>query len=436
MGARSRAIATFCSGLGLLAAGVMVDDARPFFLGLTLLFTLVPSALDFAAKRWVLEGARCERRFDRTKLFAGERLRAEVKLRSARFPFDCFEVDFSYPEAFEPSDGVKRFIIPRRELSLTHIFTCPRRGSYTLEGVRARVRDRFDHYGEELELTGQEAITVFPTYEDVRKMEASGKTRHLERLYGLHRAKQIGLGSEFHAIRHYVPSDEWRRIAWKHFARYLKLMSKEFQGERRLAVLLCLDCGRSMGEGRELTKLEYGVRAAMVFAKAADERGDSYGMVTFAEGVRDFLSFGRGKKQFNRLLELLARAEARGSTSFRSLADHLCTSLRRTALVVLISDLEADPEDIRLGVQKLCSRRNRVLVICPFSPLFELKSFGDEVLDELASAVVERFRARLEGLRRELRKLGVDCLEVGPRELLPLALERHLERRKLGVALV
>lgn len=434
---RGRAPASFCLSLVFITAGIILNNILPFFVGIFLLFTFVPSILDLTIKQYFLRNTTCERTFNKTRLFAGETLDVSTKIRSKHFPFDCVEVNSSYPDVFEQVNGYQSFIIPSQENSFSHVLKCNNRGKYTLGKVGLTLCDRFGYCYTNFQLADEVAVTVFPTYEDIRRMEISGRSRQLGRLYGAHRARQIGIGSEFHGIRSYAPSDEWRRIAWRPFARHLKLMSKEYEGEKNIVVLICLDSSSTMKEGQKpTTKLEYAIRATLLLAKTAEERGDSYGLIVFAGTTKSYLSPGRGKKQYNWLLETLADVAGEGRTSFSLLADSIFSTLRRTALIIIISDLEGDFEDVKLAVQKLRARGHGVLVICPFTPRFQLQAQEDEVLDALASALVEKFESELDYIAGELKKLGVDCIDVGPQDFLPMAVEKFLEKKKLGVAIV
>ena len=421
-------------GSACIVAGSLMPNVALFFAGLALWFTSVPSLLDLVVKHGILGGARVERVLERTKIFADEPLRGRVNLRSAGFPLDVVEVeDPCSPALGEGNGGV---LLPLGTRSFAYAKRL-RRGRYVLGPIKFYLRDRSEYFEGERAFAGEQPITVYPTYEDVRKAGLAGKSRQLGKLYGVHQTRQKGVGSEFHGIRLYVPSDEYRRIAWKQFARYARLMSKEYEGEKNISILLCLDSSWTMGGGRDpVTKLEYAVRAALLLAKTAEERGDTCGLALFSDSVRRYLRPSKGKRQFHELLEVLTDTKAEGEKSYSALAEYVCKVSRRFMLVLLLTDLEGDFGDLKSAIQKLKGRGHEVLVVCPFTPRFEIEPLPDPALHAVASVLLERMETDHRKFDKELEKLGVDCIKVGPADFLPTAVEKVLEKKKLGVALV
>jgi len=434
---RARFSATLVAGLVCLATGVVWDNPIFFFTGMALWSTFVPSLLDILLKRQILAAAKGGRELEKTSFFAGEPLEARVSVESKSYPLDVIELSDPHSEMLKPADGGRIFFTPHGRDLVAYTLRCARRGRCTLGPLELIAFDRFNHFSDEVRLAGEEKITVYPPYEDVRKLELSGKTRELGKLFGVHRTRQVGIGAEFYGIRGYLPTDEYRRIAWKHFARHVKLMSKEFEGEKNITVMLCLDASDGMRIGAEpATKLEYAIRASVVMAKVAGERGDSFGFAAFSDSIKKYLPPGRGRKHFYQLLEALVDVEAGGVAWFEEFADYLNSVLRRVTLLILLTDLEGDFDDLKRSIQKLQARGHKVLIICPFTPRFEIGPIGDPVLDVVASALLEKFEVEHKHVREELGKLGVECVEVGPREFLPVALHKFLEKKKLGVALI
>ncbi len=417
-----------------LFMGVFFNNVAIFFVGMALFFSVSISLLDILLKRQAIGAAELEKRTFRSKIFAGENLDVRVKMNSGRYPLDVFELLDEHPETLS---GDPVFVRPQHSVEQGYSFKCNSRGRHYLGPLWLVSQDRFGYFKEEVRLAGEEKITVYPSLETIHKMEMSRKGRQLGKLYGIHQTRQIGIGSELHGIRDYQPTDEYRRIAWKHFARHSTLMSKEFEGEKNVTVLICIDCGRAMGIGELPNKLEYSIQAVTMLCKMADERGDSFGIVAFSNGVKSYLKPGRGKIQFGKLLETLADIKSAGQTSYTSLSDFVCGWVRRSTLTVIISDFEGDFNDIGWGIKKLRARGHQVLAICPFTPYFEASSKKDQTLDAVSSALVRSLKRRhLMQTKKELKKLGVDCIDVGPKDFLPIVAEKFLEKKKLGAALL
>jgi uncharacterized protein (DUF58 family) len=418
--------------------GVFFNNAAIFFVGIVLLFTFLPSLLDVALKRQAIGNVEGERNLEKTKIFAGEPLVSRTTIRSGQYPLDVTELVDPYPSALKLGDGGAVFTKTGPDTKCDYSFQCIQRGRYKLGPLQLAIKDKFGYFSEYLKLAKEENITVYPPYDTIHKMELTGKGRQLGKLYGVHQTRQIGIGSEFHGIRKYSPTDEYRRIAWKHLARHGALMSKEFEGERNVTVLICIDCGKTMGIGTPpTTKLEYSIQAAMMICKMADEKGDSFGVVIFADKVKNYLRPGRGKLQFGKLLETLTDAGSAGVTSYAGLADYVCNTVRRTTLMILLSDFEGPIDDITLAVRKLRARGHILLAICPFTPYFEASPQADPALTAVSSALVAKLkREHMKQTRRELMRFGVDCIDVGPKDYLPIVAEKFLEKKKLGGTLL
>src|SRR5258708_11726549 len=60
--------------------------------------------------------------------------------------------------------------------------------------------------------------------------------------------RQLGEGRLFESLREWVPGDDLRHIDWKATARRRKVITRQYEVERRQQVMLVLDLGRLMTE--------------------------------------------------------------------------------------------------------------------------------------------------------------------------------------------
>ena len=56
-----------------------------------------------------------------------------------------------------------------------------------------------------------------------------------------------GAGREFYELRDYTPDDDYRDVNWMATARHCRPISNVYQAERSRDVIICIDCGRMMG---------------------------------------------------------------------------------------------------------------------------------------------------------------------------------------------
>jgi uncharacterized protein (DUF58 family) len=416
-------------GLGLFCSFFSFILNKPgfFFVGMILWLGFLPSLFDLSVKR-ALAKRTIRREFSRTKLFVDQALEERIKIKGLFYP-DVFEVE----DIFDPPEMKSTFLLLPGWYQKEYRVQA-RRGKFKVS-LGLRLRDRFGFFEDFVKIQPPQDLVIHPSYEDVRKLELRGKSRQLGKLYGPHRTRQTGLGGDFRGIRDYFPTDEFRKISWRHLARYSKLMTKEYESEKNLTMLLCLDSSWTMSGGTEpLTKLEYSVRACMLLAKLAEERGDLYGFVSFSDKVNKFLKPGRGRGQFYRLLDVLSEVRAEGGKSYKELAGFVCRFSRRSMLVLLLTDLEgADFDELKDAVRKMRGRGHQLVLVCPFTPRFEVRPQPTETLSSIQSSLLEEIENSYRKTEAELGKMGVDCVKVGPKDFIPKVMGAILEKKRLGV---
>lgn len=156
-----------------------------------------------------------------------------------------------------------------------------------------------------------------------------------------------GTGVEFESVREYVFGDEVRSIDWNVTARTGKPFVKRFVESRERSVLLVLDRSPSLEFGSAgRTKADVAAELCAVLALAAARNRDQVGLLLFTDRVESFLPPGRGAEWPHRIVQQLLTHEALGrGTDYEPALEHLERSLRRRAVVFLISDfLQAVPE--------------------------------------------------------------------------------------------
>ncbi len=136
-------------------------------------------------------------------------------------------------------------------------------------------------------------VLVYPDLPAARRLASAvraGKFRD----EGLRRRGPLGLGTEFESVRDYVPDDDIRQVNWRATARLGRPMSNQYRIERDRDVVCVIDCGRlmaapflagSVGGGRDRTRLDAALDAAVAVAAVADVLGDRCGAIAFAGEV-------------------------------------------------------------------------------------------------------------------------------------------------------
>lgn len=266
-------------------------------------------------------------------------------------------------------------------------------------------------------------------------------------LMGLHRSPHRGFSAEFAELRMYQPGDDLRYIDWRMYGRSDRFYVKQFEEETNLRAYILLDVSGSMGwsSDPELpTKLWYARHLAAALSLVLLRQGDSVGLVTFHERVVDRVAPRGGRAQWNELVRHLAAASPGGETRPHLALREIAVRLRRKGLVILLSDLLADPDATRLALRYLRHRGHEVLVMHLVDPgERELPAGGDvrffdpETDEELLVSVADlrtRYRdavsAALSEWERSLRPQGIDYTVVDTGRPMALALRAYLRKRE------
>lgn len=124
-----------------------------------------------------------------------------------------------------------------------------------------------------------------------------------------------GYGSEFRSLRPYELSDDIRHVAWRRSTPEA-LLVREFEQESRQDYLLVFDVTPPMQVGeRGRTALDRAAEAGAVAAGFVERNAeDRIGLLTYADGVHQYLRPGRGAAHFRRLNDNLALVGVRGGT--------------------------------------------------------------------------------------------------------------------------
>jgi uncharacterized protein (DUF58 family) len=182
-------------------------------------------------------------------------------------------------------------------------------------------------------------------------------------LSGGHRSPYFGQSIEFAQHREYVAGDDIRRIDWKVWSKTDKYYIKQYEEETNLRTTLVVDVSESMQFGEtELTKYEYASRIAASLAYLLLRQSDAVGLVTFDGGIRHRVEQSSKLNHLTALLAGLDVSRPREKTSLQEILFKVADEYSRRGLIVLVSDLLADPEGLYKGLKLLRTRGHDVMV--------------------------------------------------------------------------
>lgn len=189
---------------------------------------------------------------------------------------------------------------------------------------------------------------------------------------GMHRSPYRGFSVEFAAHREYVPGDDIRHIDWRLFARGDRLYVKQYEEETNLRTMVLLDCSKSMlypehartrGSTAWRNKFDYAATLAASLIYLLMHQQDACGLVLFDREVREQIAPTSQTAQLRAMIDLIERRDPEGGTDVKMLLAKMADRLNHRGLVVLVSDLLTNVDDVIAGLQQLRHRRQDVIVM-------------------------------------------------------------------------
>lgn len=263
---------------------------------------------------------------------------------------------------------------------------------------------------------------------------------------GLHPSPFHGFSAEYSEHRQYEPGDELRFLDWKVYGRSNKLYIKQFKQDTNVPVYMLLDTSNSMtyrGAGG-YSKLDYGRYLAASLAALMLQQGDSVGLATFSERIGVRIPPRARRTHLNAILTGLERCEAGGRTHLAEVLHTFAETSSRRGIVVLISDLLDDRDDVTSGLAHLKYLRHDVIVFhtldhqeisLDFDGLvqFEDLESGDRIRtypQSLRETYQENVRRFLDETEKTSGRSGIDYWLMDTSQPLDRAFFAYLGRRR------
>ncbi len=293
----------------------------------------------------------------------GEQLRVTYTLRNASLlPKLWLEVEHASTLPV-PLPGRALSLSPRGERTWITRVPLTRRGHYRIDPLQIRTGDPFGLFEASAAVGRGATLVVYPRVEPLPFWRVPATS-----LEGTHASRERTLQSTplVTSVRPYVPGDAYNRIHWPTTARQQELYVREFDLEQAADVWIFLDLDPAVQAGRgDESTLEAAVRvAAAVGAKALAENR-AVGL-TSAGRQLPVLPADRGPRQHQKLMQVLAAAQANGAVPLVELLLQGLGRLRR-GMTLLVVTPSLDPAWVR----PLASLRPRGVgvVVCHLDPV-------------------------------------------------------------------
>ncbi len=242
-------------------------------------------------------------------------------------------------------------------------------------------------------------------------------------LTGLHASPFQGFSVEFSEHRKYAAGDNIADIDWNVYAKTDRFYIKKFQAETNLTGYLLMDLSGSMGYTyrQELTKFEYSISLAAALAYLMIHQQDPVGAIAFDQKVSQSLAPKSKRSQLGNILSLLARLQPKGETEIAKSLHQVAGMIRHRSLIMLFSDLLADPEPIQKAMHRLRHAGHDLIVFhvfdeaeatFPFEGMIELEDpeSGERMRDVDADAIKAEYLDEVALFHAQYKK---ECLSAG-----------------------
>jgi uncharacterized protein (DUF58 family) len=265
-------------------------------------------------------------------------------------------------------------------------------------------------------------------------------------LQGLHASPFHGFSVEFSEHRRYATGDDPKDIDWLVFAKTDKYYVKKFEAETNITGYLVMDLSQSMGftHRQELTKFDYAICLAASLCYLMVHQQDPVGLITFDKQVRDLIPPKSKRTQLGNILAHLANLKPAGETDIARCLGQIAAMFRHKSLVMIFSDLLADPGPVFQSLRRLRHRGHDVILFhildeaevnFPYEGMIE---FEDPETQEKVVVDATSYRADYKSeidafrelYRRECFQTGVDYLPLDTSMQFDKALLEYLQSRR------
>jgi uncharacterized protein (DUF58 family) len=190
-------------------------------------------------------------------------------------------------------------------------------------------------------------------------------------LAGLHRSPKKGFSVEFAEHRSYQPGDDLRFMDWKVAARADKWLIKQYEEETNVRATVVVDVSKSMDWRSRpdlLTKLGYAERLAAALSLLLIRQRDSVGLIRFDDQLRSVIPPRSRSVQWKRIVGALAEPGAGQGSDAAGALSQAGKLIKRRGIVILISDLLLDAQEIDDTVHALRAQGHDVTILHLMDP--------------------------------------------------------------------
>jgi len=211
----------------------------------------------------------------------------------------------------------------------------------------------------------------------IKRIEVITKKSVNSILGGEYQSVFKGQGIHFADFREYQAGDDIRHIAWNLTARTNNTYVKTFEEERELNVFLITDISASqVFSSIDSRKIDLCSEISSVISYTAILNKDRIGMLSFSDGINDFIPPNKGKKHIMSLISrILSVKDLNKKTNIKESLEFISKVLKKRSVLFLISDFIFN-DDIEKILKSLAVAHDLIAVCLYDEKEFELPNIG------------------------------------------------------------
>jgi uncharacterized protein (DUF58 family) len=271
---------------------------------------------------------------------------------------------------------------------------------------------------------------------------------------GRHTSPYKGASVEFAEHRAYVPGDNIRDLDWRVFGKSDRYYIKQYIEETNLRATILVDASASMKytgnvaakvDGRPVSKYEYARYLAASLTYLLINQQDAVGLVTYDTELRKYIPPRSSARHLRAVLQELEVTEPGGETSLSGVFHDIAERIHRRGLVIIISDLFDDEQEVIKALHHFRYRHHEVLLLhimadeeltFPFSSFSDFRDleleYPNAELDPLSikSAYLEQIRNFVSTLEEACGQMEVDYVPMNTKTPFEVSLSSFLATRQ------
>ena len=264
-------------------------------------------------------------------------------------------------------------------------------------------------------------------------------------IVGLHKSPYHGFSVEFSEHRAYGAGDEIRHVDWKLWGKTDRYFIKQFEEETNLKSYLLIDQSLSMTyKSGNVTKLEYAQILAASLGYLMLKQQDAVGLTLFDDEIRVNIPARSKRSHLNIILSKMQNIKPGPETIIAPVLHKTAEAIKKRGLIILISDLFDDPDEILSGLQHFRYKGHEVVVFHVLDPQeltldftqrtrFRDMESGEEIITDpwhIQSDYQKSMEQFCDYMKSMCRRRNIDYVRLSTDSPLDMALSEYLIKRK------